>query len=261
MDGGDLMKTVIKITVDGQDIYLEQQPDGSWEKRTAAPSYPGVYPISVTIESENGTITVIGYDDETLGEFLKLIVQGKSISGKRMLDYLPQIYKEFSEFQTMMESEGIEVDRLLDGMQIVVSDAFILSASENRISQWEKAFGIIPSGSLADRQRFVLSTIRGQGKLSEPKIQTIVNAFTGGTAVVTFSNSILVVKILVPEGGDNYRFEDVERAIKPRLPAHLGISVLRWYASWQDIPANFSNWESLKNLSNWKAVKEFIPPQ
>lgn len=252
---------IVKATIDGQDIYLEEQPNGSWEKLATAPSYGGVYPVTITVEADNGAITIIGSDDPELGELLKLIVRGKSIAGQRMIEYLPLFLRNVTEIIAILESEGHEIDRLRDNIQLVINDAYIMSASESRIQQWEQKLKIVPAGTLDQRKQFVLATLRGQGKLNEQKIKSVVNAFTGGDAIVTLENSVLDVKILPPDNGDIYLFPDVERALRPRVPTHLGLSVRRWYATWGDIKQNFADWATVAAFGTWNDVKNYIPPE
>ncbi|WP_304542259.1 putative phage tail protein [Desulforamulus aquiferis] len=252
---------IVKVTIDGQDIYLEEQPNGTWEKLATAPTYGGVYPITITLLADNGSVTVIGSDDPELGKLLQLIVQGKSIAGQRMLEYLPRFLQDVREIQTILESEGHEIDRLRDNIQLVINDAYIMSASETRIQQWEQRLKITSVGNLNQRKAFLLATLRGQGKLNESKIKTVVNAFTDGDAIVTFQNSVLDIKILPPDNGDVYLFPDVERALRPRVPAHLGLSVRRWYSTWNDIKLNFADWSIVASYGTWQNVKNYIPPQ
>lgn len=251
----------VKVTVDNRDIFLEQQHDGTWETRTKAPSYAGVYPVTVEIQGDSGQIVYFGYDDETLGEFLKLIVEGKSISGTRLLGYLPPVIQDYQEIKEIMESQGNEVDRLLDSMNIIISDSFILESSESRIEEWEKRLKISPNGTLSQRRSFILSVLRGIGKLNEQKIKNMVRAFTGGDATITFSESVLDVKILPPANGDVYLFPDVERALLPRIPSHIELMVRRWYSSWNDVKNNYVDWNAILTMGSWGEVKKYIPPQ
>ncbi|SFH21013.1 hypothetical protein SAMN05660649_04254 [Desulfotomaculum arcticum] len=252
---------IVKVTIDGQDIYLEEQSNGTWEKLIAAPAYGGVYPITITVQSDNGLITIIGTDDRELGELLKLIVLGKSIAAQRMLQYLPRFLHDSILIRNILESQGHEIDRFLDNIQIAINDAYIMSASETRIQEWERRLKIVPTGTLDQRKSFLIATLRGQGKLNEAKIKTMVNAFTGGDAIVTFENSVLNVKILPPNNGDVYLFPDVERALKPQVPTHIGLSVRRWYSTWNDIKQNFADWANVAQSGTWQVVKNYIPPQ
>lgn len=252
---------IVKATIDGQDIYLEQLPNGTWQKLATAPAYGGVYPITITVIADNGAITIIGSDDPELGKLLRLIVLGESIAAQRMLGYLPEFLRTAREIKAILESEGHEIDRLSDNIQLIINDAYIMSASESRIQQWEQKLKIVPAGTLEQRKQFILAVLRGQGKLNETKIKSVVNAFTGGEAIVTFTNSTIDIKILPPNMGDIYLFPDVERSLRPRVPAHIGLLVRRWYCTWNDVLQNYAHWSSVAEAGTWQDVKNYIPPQ
>lgn len=156
-----------------------------------------MYPITITVIADNGAITIIGSDDPELGKLLRLIVLGESIAAQRMLGYLPEFLRTAREIKAILESEGHEIDRLSDNIQLIINDAYIMSASESRIQQWEQKLKIVPAGTLEQRKQFILAVLRGQGKLNETKIKSVVNAFTGGEAIVTFTNSTIDIKILL----------------------------------------------------------------
>lgn len=249
----------VKVTIAGEDIYLEETAPGIWSILTEAPSYPGVYPITVTVKNEAGSITIIGYDDATLGEILKLLVAGEPRT--RLIQYLPPFLQSSSVYRGLFQAAGNEVDWLQDTIQVIIDDAYILSATEARIKEWEKALQIIPSGTLSQRKTFIISILRGQGKLNEARIKNIVKAFTGGDAIVNLIHSALDVKVLSPDAGDIYLFPDIERALLRRVPAHIGLTVQRWYSSWKDIKQNYAEWTTVSGVGTWQNLKDYIPPQ
>jgi DNA-binding transcriptional regulator YiaG len=183
----------------------------------------------------------------------------KSTSADNMLQYLPMYLRTAQEIKASLESIGHEIDQIKDKSLSIIDDAYILSASEERIQQWEQKLKIEPKGTLDQRKMFLLAVLRGQGKLNESKIKSVVKAFTGGDCTVTFDGSIITVKILAPAYGDVYLFPDVERSLTPRIPVHIGLKVQRWYASWNDIKENLNDWNEIKSLSSWKDLKDFLP--
>ena len=78
--------------------------------------------------------------------------------------------------------------------------------------------------------------------------------------MVSFENSVINVKVLPPNNGEVYRFPDVERALKPLVPAHLGLSVMRYYSTWGDIKNNFGSWDTVERSENWNEIKNYIAP-
>lgn len=174
-------------------------------------------------------------------------------------DYLPKIMQDVREFKAFLAAEDVEVNDLKNHVKIIIDDSFILSASETRIMEWEQALKIQPYGTLPQRKSFLISYIRGQGKLNEARIKSIVEAFTGGDSIVTFGNSNIRIQILTPPDGDVYRYPDVERALSPKKPAHIGLTVERWYSTWGDVKNDFGTWGDVGNLTNWEYLKNYIP--
>lgn len=183
----------------------------------------------------------------------------ENTTAKRLMGYLPDYWHKSPEMQEILESDGIEIEQLLNKARSIYGDSFILTASESRVKEWEEDLRIIPTGTLEQRRLMVLSVLRGAGKLNEAKIKGIVNAFTGGDAIVAFADSTINVQVLPPNNGEVYLFPDIERSISPRKPAHIGLVVERFYSTWGDIKEQFSSWEDLRtSKADWKAVYNHI---
>ena len=180
-------------------------------------------------------------------------------TAKRIMGYLPDYWHKSEEMQEILESDGIEIERLLNKARSIYGDSFILTAGESRVKEWEQDLKIVPTGTLEQRRLMILSVLRGAGKLNEAKIKGIVNAFTGGDSIVTFADSTINVQVLPPDNGEVFLFPDIERSISPRKPAHIGLVVERFYSTWGDIKNQFTSWADLKeSKADWKAVYNHI---
>jgi hypothetical protein len=74
-------------------------------------------------------------------------------------------------------------------------------------------------------------------------------------------HGFLRIQVLSPDNNKDYRYEDIARALKPLIPAHLKLSIIKYFATWGDIKFNFSNWNTVAAMPDWNAVKQYIPPQ
>lgn len=184
-------------------------------------------------------------------------------SNERMREYYPEAIRRILEFQALLHGEGAEIDDLKNGVSTVVNEAYLTTMTEDRIAEWEKALGIKVSGddSLQDRRDVIIARIRGQGKLNTATINSIVGAFTEGTAESYIQDSVLHVDITPPPNNKQYKFDNVEGEIKNKLPAHLGLSVKRNYSTWGDIKNGLTDWNAVKNLANWEELKVYIKPK
>lgn len=255
----------VRITVDGVTYHLKQQPDGSWLVSAQAPKAAGDYVMTVTLTTENGKEIVLDTTDEELLKAVTLLVRdGNTESGLRMLDYYPEVIKCIEEFKGIIHAEGFEVDFLKSDMNVVVDNAWLTTMDENRIVEWEKLLNISlsPEDTIEDRRDRVIATIRGRGKLNTHLINSVVGAFTnGGTAESYIKDSVLYVEINPPIDNKQYKFTNVENALKPLVPSHLGFVVSRNYATWGEIKNNFASWNAVYDLENWGELTLYIAPQ
>lgn len=181
---------------------------------------------------------------------------------ERMLNYYPQVIREIFEFRAIIEAESEQMQAQSDGRDAVMNQSYLPTMGEVRIKQWEKALGITPiqDSSLDDRRDTVIARIRGQGKLNEALISSIVNAFTGGKAKSWVEDSTLYVEITPPPDNKQYQFANVEQELSKKLPAHLGLSVNRSYVDWNKIKTTFTTWQNVKDgFDTWEDVYLYVP--
>lgn len=247
----------VTATVDGKLITFVSSNERDWYVSSIAPATEGVYPISLSITTDNGLEYTYSADDADFGEYLKLYVTNHD---SNLIKYIPPFLRKIKEFKAIFDAEDMQINILYPSIESIFAEAIIMYCSEARLIEWEKALGIIPTGTLEERRYYVKAQLRGSGKLNEAKIKSIVEAFTGGDALVTFANSVIDVKVLPPNNGEVYRFPDVERALKPLIPAHLGLSVVRFYSTWGDIKNNYADWNTVAQATNWSAIKNWIAP-
>ena len=253
----------VRITVDGVTYNLSKTSSGEWVISNKAPLSEGDYPVSVVATTEYGKEIVFDTTDESLVEALTLLVRdGVTVSGNRMLDYYPYVVKIIQEFKAITCVEGFEIDFLTSDVDIIINEAYLTTMGESRIKQWEQKLGLVSSveDSIEDRRDKIIAVIRGNGKLNTALINSIVSAFTNGTAESYVEDSTLYVKIQPPVGNKQYRFTNVEQALKPKVPAHLNLVVTRDYATWGEIKDNFASWETIHNLDAWSDLLLFRAP-
>lgn len=254
----------VQITVDGVTYTLQQNSSGEWTITNRAPYIAGEYPITVIATTEAGQRVTIDVDDPDLIQALTLIVtEGSTISGERMFNYWPKAIQQILEFQALINAEGFEVDFLSSDIDVSVNEAYLSTMGEDRVTSWEKLLGILHGAdeSLGDRRETIIARIRGQGKLNTELINSIVGAFTGGTALSYIKDSVLYVKITPPPDNKQYKFNNVVQELSKKIPAHLGIVVTRNYATWGEIGNNFADWNAINQLTSWEDLMVYIAPQ
>lgn len=180
---------------------------------------------------------------------------------ERMNEYYPQVLRSILEFKAIIDGEYPEFDQLSRANEEVLSNAYLSTMDETRIAQWESILGIIPiSGSTAeDRRDVILARIRGQGKLNTEVINRIVGTFTGGTANSWIKDGTLYVSITAPPNNKPYIFENVEKELANKIPAHLKLDVSRNYITWAEVQKSYTTWDGVHtSCANWENVLLFI---
>lgn len=176
------------------------------------------------------------------------------------MSYLPSYYQGVTEIEAIADAFDLEMVDLQENLSLLPNDASIVTCSESRLTEWEQILGIIPQDrDTTQRRMMILAMLRGSGKLNEDKIKTIVRTFTGGGCIVSFENSTIIVEVAPPEWGEIFLFPDVEKALKPLIPAHLQLSVERYYNTWEDRKNQHTTWNDLKNsYTDWAAVRNKV---
>lgn len=259
----------VEITVDSVTYLLAKGNDDLWRVTNRAPTEIGEYPVTVTITTGVGGTFTIDYDDPALEEVLKLLViEGKTESGNRMLDYYPYVIKIIREFQALMLAEGFEVDFIQSELEAILADAFLSTMGAKRIEEWEHALGLSHDNddSLDDRRENIIARMRSSGKLNTERINRIVNIYTGMDAESYFKDSTIYVKINAPAGNKQYKFDNLEQILNEKKPAHLNIVVTRNYATWNEVKSDFASWQALHDwtingtAAAWDDVKFYVSP-
>ena len=106
----------------------------------------------------------------------------------------------------------------------IVADTLIDTMSSERLSAWEKCLEITPEGTIEQRRLYLKSVIRGFGKLNEAKIKAIVNTLTGSNAAVRLERGVIMLDIERPINMAAVVLNNIESALNPRIPVHLGLA-------------------------------------
>lgn len=187
---------------------------------------------------------------------------------ERMLNRYPEVIKAIREFQVLIKTQSLEVEAMHEELTKLLSNAYISTADEAKITQWEEYLGIAPSEQgeddletwLSGRKDTILARLYNVEKLNEKAISDIVKIFTGGTAVSYFKNGTVHVIIYPSEKNKIYKFENVERELSKKMPAHLGFRVSRNYYSWLELKEKYGTWGQVySKFEDWEAVLYINP--
>lgn len=181
---------------------------------------------------------------------------------KEMMNYLPPYWHESEEMQQIMKAQGAEFDKLDVKTETIYTDAFIMTASEARIAEWEKKLKLPPAGTLDERRRKVLSYFQVFVKLSETSIQALTELlYRGARAKLVFKDS--EIKIIVIPLPENYLDTDTSLLVtqlQPKKPVHIGVAAKRFQCTWGDINNSFDTWAAAYAARpTWRDIMLHIP--
>lgn len=259
----------IKYTVDDKTYSLTNNGDGTWSREENAPSIAGNYLLTFII-SENGIITTVDSSNSLYETYLQVVVDTEKVT--KLQDYVPEFIADISEYGQLYGTENEEFDNVHGAIKRFKADAFLVTSSSDAIERREKFIKLNASGTLSQRKSYLITKNQKGNKLNEKVIKNIVSTISGAKCIVTFLGAdelnnqlsgygMLKVQVLSPDTSKDYKYNDMERAIKPLVPGHIKLLVIKYFALWSDIINNFTDWEAVKAVTDWKAVKEYIPPE
>lgn len=264
------MITSANYSIDGKVYDLNNIEGDIWKAENQAPNKSGVYPIGISVSNELGQTT---YIDSSSSKFdLNLMVEEDMENTINLLEYLPEYLQDINEFKLIMEAESMKFNELYFTNNKMLNIQFVDYMDIQTISRYEKFLGIIGEGTLEQRRAYIKALYGKGDKLSESSIKAIVKSITGGRALVKFfcgdealnpnpGQGTLKVEVLSPDPEVDYKFDDIIRAIAPYMPAHLKLNLIKYFSTWGDISEAYSDWNSIKQASNWKEIYNYIPPQ
>lgn len=179
-----------------------------------------------------------------------------------MLNYLPPFWHENEEMRQILSVHEYEFNEALTESEIIIQDAFILTMSEDRVKQWEKALGLPPNGTLEERRMAVLGYFSVIAKLTEESIKAMaIRLYDGARARIKFEDS--TIKVEVAPLPKNYEtqvtFPLLREWIYEKKPCHIALEVERYYTTWGEVKNNFSTWGKVVLQKTWQDVILFVP--
>lgn len=259
----------IKYTVDGKTYKLIDNGDGTWSKQVNAPDVAGNYNLLLEISS-HGNVVYIDSSDSRYDFYLNVIAATERVTYLENL--VPEFVAEIDKFKLLYDTENISFDKLHSSIEKVKSDVFISTASNEAVERIETFINIKGQGNLEQRRSYLKSLLQKSNKLNEKSIKDVVNAITGSDCIVMFftadeidnpeiGNSLLRVQVLSPDNYKDYRYDDIARTLKPLVPSHIKLIVVKFFATWNDIQGNYADWNTVRSMKDWQVIKNYIPPQ
>ena len=150
--------------------------------------------------------------------------------GRKLINYLPEVLRNYREFQKIFEAEEPEFENSQNELSKVLKDFFVEDASERGVRRWEKVLKITPKAtdSLEDRKFKILSKLVKRLPYTHRRLEQLLEALCGEDGylleiVEDFVNGIRLynytVKVRVALTRKNM-FDDVKILLQEVIPAN-----------------------------------------
>jgi hypothetical protein len=149
---------------------------------------------------------------------------------RKLINYLPEVLRNFREFQKTFEAEEPEFENLQDELSKVLDDLFVEDATERGVKRWEKILKITPKAtdSLEDRKFRIIIYITRKLPFTLRTLGQMLETLCGKNNYeieLRHNDYEIEVKINL---ADNNNIMDVLSFLKIVVPANL-IQILKSY--------------------------------
>ncbi|AZU64884.1 phage portal protein [Neobacillus mesonae] len=165
-----------------------------------------------------------------------------------MFEYMPREYADYRESMAMVQAEAGEFEKLNDKVRDVLDQFFIDTATWG-LANWERIFGIVADESkpLEQRRSVIKSKLRGYGTVTAAFIKNVAESFENGAVDVVEDAANYTVKItFIDTRGVPGNLDDIKKALRDIIPAHLAISFEFTYLRWSEFDAKNYTWSTLE---------------
>jgi len=174
-----------------------------------------------------------------------------------MFGFLPSLYDSSRVMRSIIQSQGIEVDRLYQALDETLNQYFVNTATWG-LAIWEYELGIETDEKkpIAQRRSVIISKIRGIGSVTVQLIKSVAESYDGGKVDVTVDhpNYTFTIKF-VDTKGIPPNLDDLKAAIEEIKPAHMAVEYKFTYNTWAQVKTK--TWGQLRTLT-WEQIKGSI---
>ena len=151
---------------------------------------------------------------------------------RNLIDYLPEFLKDIREYKAILtDATQPEIVDLFNAIENALNDQFIMDATENGVSRWEKMLKIVPKAtySLDDRKFTILTRINEQLPYTMTSLKQRLDVLCGEDGYsVELDADKFTLKVRVDLTAKN-NYNDVLVMLEKVIPANMIIDVSLMY--------------------------------
>lgn len=182
--------------------------------------------------------------------------------GQTLQSYLPPYYQASKLLASILQVEGAQFDQLYSAVSDLLNQWFPATATWT-LGTWETILGLPPNPSLttdSGRQQRIIALLSSNATATIEKVVSVANTFNDGqiTVVEDFA-AYTVILSFVSQSGLPANITDFQNAMRNLIPAHLGISYVFRYLTWDRLDSYNWTWNQLDSLGlTWDQLSTYV---
>ncbi len=177
-----------------------------------------------------------------------------------MLTYLPRYYETSRVMRTLLEAEGLELDKLRLALDETLNQFFVNTATWG-LDRWEEELGlpVTPDQPEAERRDKIVSRLRGYGTATIAVVKQVAESYDKGAIDVVEDHAAYTITVhFVDTIGVPPNLDDLKGAVRAVVPAHLDILYEFNYFLWQELDSKNWIWDQLDALAlTWDELEVY----
>ena len=139
-----------------------------------------------------------------------------------ILDYLPDIIKDVTEYQEITNAENPTINTLWENHRKTFNNQFIDTLDEQGCARWEKMLDITPKGTatVEDRRLAILARINASLPYTYRQLENFLRNICDDDYTMTLDNANYTLTVLLNLSRQN-QFDEVSNLLAKVIPANL----------------------------------------
>ena len=139
-----------------------------------------------------------------------------------ILDYLPDIIKDVTEYQEIANAENPTINPLWENHRKTFNNQFINTLDEQGCARWEKMLDITPKGTatIEDRRLAILARINASLPYTYRQLENFLRNICADDYTMTLDNANYTLTVLLSLSRQN-QFDEVSNLLAKVIPANL----------------------------------------
>lgn len=153
-----------------------------------------------------------------------------------IIDYLPDIIKDVTEYQEIANAENPTINTLWENHRKTFNNQFINTLDEQGCARWEKMLNITPKGTatVEDRRLAILARINTSLPYTYRQLENLLRNICADDYTLTLDNANYKLTVLLNLSRQN-QFDEVTHLLSRVIPANIVFEVGLKYNQYKTI--------------------------